>query len=256
MKKFISILLSFIFIFSLSACSGDKNDSKDDSAKKQSDKANLEDDDYSKTDETETLAPKEGLIVGDIGTTVKFGKYEQDNNLSNDKEDIEWIVLAKEGNKALLISKYCLDAQAYNTEFETVTWETCSLRNWLNSTFINDAFSAKEQAKIVTSLVKNDANPYFVTEGGKDTNDKVFLLSIDEAETYFTSDEARMVSSTEYANARGAYVGSNGRSSWLLRSPGESNSGAASVSWDDGRSLSGSVNRSFGGVRPVLWINL
>ena len=72
-----------------------------------------------------------------IGSHVVFGKYEQDDDASNGKEPIEWIVLAKEKDRALLISKYGLAAQQYNTEWTDETWETCSLRKWLNETFLN-----------------------------------------------------------------------------------------------------------------------
>ena len=46
--------------------------------------------------------------------TVKLGKYEQDNNFDNGKEDIEWIVVEKEGGKALLLSKYIIDLKQYD----------------------------------------------------------------------------------------------------------------------------------------------
>ena len=67
-----------------------------------------------------------------IGAVVTFGAYEQDNNTSNGKEKIEWIVLATEGDKSLVISKYILDCQPYNTSRAEVTWEICTLRTWLN----------------------------------------------------------------------------------------------------------------------------
>lgn len=112
---------------------------------------------------------------------------------------MEWLVLAKEGNKVLVISKYALDCQPYNTSFTSVTWETCSLRKWLNGTFINNAFSAEEQAMIPTVTVSADKNPDYSTDPGNATQDKVFLLSITEANQYFTSDEARKCGTTEYA---------------------------------------------------------
>lgn len=76
---------------------------------------------------------------------MSFGKYEQDNNTSNGKEKIEWLVLEVKDGKALVISKYALDCKPYNTSSTNVTWETCSLRNWLNNDFINSAFSATEK---------------------------------------------------------------------------------------------------------------
>ena len=78
---------------------------------------------------------------GTVGNSVSFGSYEQDNNPANGKEEIEWIVLDVQGDRSLLISKYALDCKKYNTEWTDGTWESCSLRKWLNSDFLNAAFS-------------------------------------------------------------------------------------------------------------------
>ena len=72
----------------------------------------------------------EKMKIAEVGDIVYFGAYEQDNNTSNGKEDIEWIVLAKENGKVLVISKYALDCQEYNSTYTDVTWEACSLRTW------------------------------------------------------------------------------------------------------------------------------
>ena len=87
-------------------------------------------------------------------TYVTFGHYPQTAE-GNDSTAIEWVVLQKEGNKALLISRYGLDAQPYNAEYTDATWETCTLRTWLNSTFLNKAFTAEEQKAILTTSVIN-----------------------------------------------------------------------------------------------------
>ena len=76
-----------------------------------------------------------------VGDYVVFGQYEQDNDTSNGKEDVEWLVLDVQEDRALLISKYLLDCKPYNTTDDHVTWETCTLRKWLNDEFINTAFS-------------------------------------------------------------------------------------------------------------------
>ena len=98
------------------------------------------------------------LSEAEIGSTVFFGSYEQDNDTSDGKEDIEWIVLAKEGNQALVISKYALDCKQYDTSMSDTTWETCSLRQWLNGTFLNAAFSAAERKQIVSWTILNPDN--------------------------------------------------------------------------------------------------
>ena len=198
----------------------------------------------------------EGIIEVEIGSYITFGSYEQDNDLSNGKEDIEWLVLAKEDDRILVISRYGLDAQPYNTEREDVTWETCTLRTWLNGSFLNEAFSADEQAMIPSITVSADKNPDWDTDPGSDTTGQVFLLSIPEVNKYFSSDEARQCKPTVYAEAQGCYE-QDGNCIWRLRSPGFSSDFATYVD-DDGSVESGGsfVDRGYGAVRPALWITL
>ena len=115
--------------------------------------------------------PLAGNRVGDI---VTFGNYEQDNNTANGKEPIEWIILDKrEDGSLVLMSKYALDSKQYNTQDTSVTWETCTLRKWLNEDFYNAAFSTQEQAKIVPVTIENEDNPDYGTTGGKATQDSI-----------------------------------------------------------------------------------
>ncbi len=193
-----------------------------------------------------------------IGDTIVFGAYEQDNNASNGKEDIEWMVLDKKDMMLLLISKKVLDFQQYNTSWTDVTWETCSLRKWMNGTFLNNAFSTDEQAKIATTNVSVDKNPEYSTNPGNATKDKVFLLSIKEAEKYFSSDSARQCSATAYAKEQRAYTtNSNDNCCWWLRSPGYNQSDAAYVDIDGSVGYGGDyVDSDYFDVRPALWIDL
>ena len=107
--------------------------------------------------------PLEEVAVGDV---IEFGRYEQDGDKTNGEEAIEWRVLAVEDGKALIISEYALDAKPYNTEFVAITWEGCTLRNWLNDDFYKAAFSEKEQEWITLTQVINEDNPDHNTEGG------------------------------------------------------------------------------------------
>lgn len=199
-----------------------------------------------------------------VGDTITFGAYEQDNNTSNGKEAIEWTVLDKDGMSLLLISKQALDCQQYNTSYTDVTWESCSLRKWMNGTFLNKAFNAEEQAQIQNTTVSADKNPEYNTNPGNATTDKVFLLSINEVEKYFNSDEARKCAPTAYAKAQGAYTSdiyktASGAATcwWWLRSPGDHQTYAASVNDDGSVDYYGNlVNYAHDAVRPALWINL
>lgn len=205
----------------------------------------------------------EKIKAAKAGDYVVFGTYEQDNDTSNGKEDIEWLVLANEGNKILVISKYALDCQQYNTSCTDVTWETCSLRKWLNGTFLNAAFSSEEQNSIISSTVTADKNPSYSTSPSNNTTDKVFLLSITEVNKYFRSDGVRKCAPTNYAEAQGAYT-SNSYSTdskvfcwWWLRSPGNDQTGAAFVYYDGTVYEHGiSVDRNITAVRPAMWITL
>ena len=187
------------------------------------------------------------------GGTVFFGAYEQDNNTSNGKEDIEWQVLAKENDKILVISDKALDCQPYNNEkYAKVTWETCTLRKWLNTDFLDSAFSPDEKAKIPTVTVSADKNPEYSTNPGNATQDQVFLLSIPEVNEYFSHNNAGLCRLTDYAAANTSYGWY-----WWLRSPGEYQNLAAYVNYDGSVSNSGfEVSADFVAVRPAMWISI
>lgn len=189
------------------------------------------------------------------GDCIKFGAYEQDNNTANGKEDIEWLVLAKEDNKVLVISKYALDCKRYNNTYADIAWEKCSLRDWLNNDFINSAFSDGEKAIIPAVTVSADKNPEYNTNPGNATNDKVFLLSVTEAGKYFSTNSARCCKPTQYASANGAYVSDN-NCGWWLRSPGYESPGA--IVYIGGSNMIDyyPVDSDIACVRPALWISI
>ena len=199
----------------------------------------------------------EKLKVSKAGDYVFFGAYEQDNNTSNGKEDVEWLVLEVKDGKALVISKYALDCKPYNTSYTDVTWETCTLRKWLNNDFINAAFSADEKAMIPTVTVSADKNPEYSTNPGNATQDQVFLLSITEANKYFSSDSARQCEPTDYAVANGAWKSDSGNCWWWLRSPGYFQYFAANVYCDgDALEYGYLVTYDYYAVRPAMWITI
>lgn len=190
-----------------------------------------------------------------IGETIEFGNYPQEED--GTEKPIEWIVMKNEGNQVLLLSKYVLDAKPYNEELEEVTWETSDIRQWLNNEFYTTAFNKAEKAKIQTSLIKNEDNSKYGTNGGNDTEDKVFLLSEKETETLFSNKEERIAKATEYATKSGVYVNEEKAACWWLRSPGYDSDDAAEV---DGSGWVGgdgsSVYYDYDGVRPALHLNL
>ena len=222
-------------------------------------------DGFSYKDSSEKFqSAKQALIKNaKVGDIVYFGTYEQDNDTSNGKENIKWLVLAKEKNRILVISDKALDCQEYNSSRTSVTWETCTLRKWLNNDFINAAFSDDEKAMIPTVTVSADKNPEYDTDPGNATKDRVFLLSIVEAEKYFTSDEARMCVPTEYTISNGALTsdsyteGGKATCWWWLRSPGYYQYDAAFVCIDGDIDEHGcGVDRDDYAVRPEMWISI
>lgn len=212
-----------------------------------------------------------GANLGDIkvGDTLTFGHYDQDGNAGNGAEEIEWIVLANDGGHCMMISKYGLDAKPYNTKEVDVTWETCTLRKWLNGDFLNTAFTAEEQAMLETVTVTADKNPEFDTDPGNDTRDRVFLLSVEELDKYLTSDEIRVCTPTDTAEENGICIWDDLDTGintcwWWLRSPGYASNYAADVYFlgyldcygalvDNEGSVDGSgIYTGPGAVRPVV----
>ena len=215
--------------------------------------------------------PENELPKLDVLQTIEFGRYMQDEN--GLAAPIEWLVLSLTPYRALLISKFNLICKPYNTSEAEVTWESCTLRKWLNEDFFNAAFSDGEKATIPTVTVSADKNPDYITNSGNATQDKVFLLSIAEVNRYFKSNEERMGTPTAYAKANGTYPGKKhikvgtGARVWWLRSPGECQHNAAIVDIDGHVFSSGwGVNSVFSVgfetydynicVRPALWIDL
>ena len=157
-----------------------------------------------------------------------------------------WLVLDVDDGKALIIAKSVIEQRAYHNAFEKITWEKCDLRQYLNGEFYDSTFAADEKKLIAETNVINGDNPEYGTPGGNETTDKIFLLSIDEANNYFADDAART-----------AYDLSGTVHSWWLRSPGSDGDRAARVR-DGGDAGAGgdSADRGRGGVRPALWLNL
>lgn len=200
------------------------------------------------------------LSSAEVGDYITFGKYEQDNNTKNGTEDIEWLVLDEKFGKTLLISKYALDSQQYNKSYTSVTWEDSSLRKWLNEQFIDDAFSDAEKNIIVKARVAANANPEFSSNPGGTTHDKVFLLSLSEAEKYFDSDDERKCQGTNYAVkklCKKSYDINNDDYSWALRTPGKYQDCVSLVHSSGIINKRGlSVTREKVVVRPAMWVYL
>lgn len=199
---------------------------------------------------------KEDFSAAQVGQRIEFGTYEQDSiwddKTTREKDPIYWIVLEKQDDRILVVSSLILDIHSYDeSDSDVVTWEKCSLRRWLNNTFINNAFNATERKLILEAEVPADKYPDCDTDPGNATTDHIFLLSASEYLKYFTYDSISRFS--DYADTmsedRGRYQ------AWWLRTPGED--GQAKVFCDDGNMFDASWYRDpNGGVRPAMWISL
>lgn len=219
-----------------------------------------------KTKEEDIESIKEKLKATKVGGYITFGSYEQDNNSSNGREDIEWLLLDVKDDKALIISKYALDCRPYHVCFDDITWRSCSLREWLNHKFFRSAFTSAEKSTISDSSVPAHKNPDYDTDPGDDTEDKVFLLSVAETMEYFGSDSERQCEPTAYAKAiankkadifHDLTEEASPNYYWWLRSPGINQWYAACVHNNGDISKKNlSVDREIAFVRPALWIDL
>jgi len=199
-------------------------------------------------DPTNRTGPQ--LAVGDI---THFGQY-------------DWRVLDVQGGKALLLSEDILEMRPYNTEYTDVTWETCTLRAYLNGEFYNK-FNEAERSRIAPTRNDNPDNTWgtyhgehFNTPGGNPTDDHVSLLSVPEILKYFPGLKLHRDSDGNewYYEPDERFVAkfNSSRHWWWLRSPGIYQNYAAGVYDDGGVSLYGDYVDIEGGVRPALWLNL
>lgn len=214
------------------------------------------------------IESKKPLFLLEVGDTFKVGTYEQDNNSNNGKEPIEWVVLSKDSkeNKLFVISKKILDCIPYNNKRENVTWGICSIREWLNTTFYDTAFSDSEKEVILQTTVFNYGNPAFNVKGGYDTEDYLYCPSLQEIEKYYDYNkeeynEEIICSATPYAVAQGVGVDDKNNGPWILRTPGAETTAFCGVSRNgcimgNNTTKEGAsgvlVDASDMGVRPVM----
>ena len=222
-------------------------------------------------------------IGGGQADNIYFGTYQQSSDGSGgyNTDPIKWRVLENADGQLFLLSDQNLDVFQYHTDNESVTWETSTMRSWLNGydashntggdsgidytsdNFIGTAFSAKEQAAIADTEVFNDDNPTYGTEGGDNTNDKIFLLSIAEAnnDSYFADNNSRIATNTAYVagggKIGGGMLGVGEADNWWLRSPGIDDDVAAYVNDNGGvRSFGPNVDFVITAVRPAFNLDL
>lgn len=204
----------------------------------------------------ETLTEADGNANDAPENLVVFGSYEQDGKAINGKEDLQWIVLEEHSDRILLVSRYAIACQSFHNCWADMTWEDCTLRLWLNNTFMEEAFSEVQQDMILQTDVDNSGtqgNSTWNKKGGNDTSDRIFLLSYQEAKRYFDNERARICEPTIYAAENGVWKDANGACHWWLRSPGQTQNFAAYVGSDGALNSTYDYNTHIG-VRPAMWV--
>ena len=196
------------------------------------------------------------------GDKISFGSY-------------EWRILEVQKNTALIITEYIIEQRAYHNAYKDITWADCSLRKYLNSEFY-DRFTAAEKSRIIPVLNKNPDNQWYGTKGGTDTQDSIFLLSIEETVCrYFGDSSSKLYSpgknqrywferKDKNNSKRIARLESRKEGSWWwwLRSPGRVSIKAVYIHGDGNIGIQGnnilkgniSDGECKGGLRPALWL--
>ena len=212
---------------------------------------------------TPTPTPEPEIVVefvfeASVGDIIPFGNY-------------FWRVLEIRSDRVLLVTEDIVRRRPFHNRAEPVTWADSALRAYLNSTFLTDAFTPEERQQIQRTTVVTDNNPWFPhVDGGSNTNDYVFLLSVEEVVRFF-GDSGMLARGRPDTNDVFISDGFNreriaqyqGRDVWWwTRSPGL---GGLRVAHIEGGSpaLEGQVRLdgnfafgSLGGVRPAMWLRL
>ncbi len=198
------------------------------------------------------------LNLLNVGDVFSFGQFEQDNNTGNGNEKINWIVLKKEANKVLLLSEKVLDVQKFYQYNQGVTWEKSDLREWLNNSFYNSAFSINEKKIIFKAYLTDTRYSIWNVEPGPATYDYVFCLSNNEIETNLKDYSKWRAVPSAYAVARGCKTNADGMATaWWLRTPGWDKTSVCAVRSSDSSidSVGYYVYREYVGVRPAIWLD-
>lgn len=176
------------------------------------------------------------------GGLFEFGRWPQ--GLKGEVLPITWRVLRRDADSLLAVAEKGLECKPFHENYCRVSWMDCSLRRWLNDDFYTFAFEEEERSLILPSRICNNACPA--------TEDSVFLLSVDEAESLFADDNDRRAEAADFAVANGVNA-HEGRCFWWLRSRGSYDINTADVD-DSGIVNSGGSNVNYRGsaVRPAL----
>ncbi|MBR3763286.1 MAG: hypothetical protein IKK57_01880, partial [Clostridia bacterium] len=196
------------------------------------------------------------------GSKYAFGRYEQDGSRSNGAEPIEWVVLTQtEDGRVLLLSDKVLTHHDFGKSVKT--WPGSAVQKWLNGEFASEAFYAEEMGALIETALDN-AMPGNATWGSaaEVSYDRVFLLSLGEAITYFDTYEASRTTATPHAQATYPYSNRESINSWLTRSTNTQEPCVCLLPLTelsaDKTSASFSTTQldAKRGIRPAVWVSI
>lgn len=210
----------------------------------------------------DTILPEGEIMLNGVrypymspGDIVPLGTF----RFSHDKPaaSLEWLVIRRSGDQALLLSRYGIDARPFHGTHQDIVWEMCDLRAWLNGEFWERAFSEKEKKLIMVTRLETPGSAAQGTTGGDVTADRIFCLSAAEVKEWLRNKAWRICEPTPYARSRGCRAGLNGASFWWLRNPGGLQNKAAGVG-ETGALSSGGNYADYAGavVRPAMRITV
>lgn len=189
-----------------------------------------------------------------VGDIIEFGKYPFEAN--GVVKPIEWEIMDIKDNKALLWSKYCVDACQFAGENLNCSWEYSYLRTWLRGRFMRDAFTTEEISCIVSTTLEASHNPKNNRITGSKTTDKIFIPSNEDLNHFKLRNGDLIIKATPYAKNKGVF-NDNDYAFWWLRTPGTADRTQMLVSKTGVANESGSyVHLNSRGVRPALWVVL
>ena len=185
-------------------------------------------------------------------------------------DKIEWDILAEAMGQAVIITNMILDSQDFypsksDQKFShngsigyTSNYELSNIRKWLNDNFYNTAFNNFEKELINITNVDNRRDNEYACNN---TQDKIYLLSLAEANTYYSNIKERQAKGSDYANSQGLFTVVKqiyspylGYSCWWLRSPSNQLTSLEIIT--DGKIIGADSSDSSRGVRPACNIKL
>lgn len=249
MKKTVCILLSLLLImFVFSSCGETNVNVSINNSNENSNDIDIQNSGGSQQSAPTAAAPSgKPQLAGsyNLGDIVTFGSYEQDNNLNNGKEPIEWIVINRYNNEYILVSRYALDSKPYNNQKGSVNQSDATLEKWLINEFTPNAFTSDERSMLGESY--NGKAAFMLSE----TN---VIYDIE-----YDFDNYNVCSATAYAQARGSYVKNGACGWWLTNSDLPSANGyRVNIKGEilSDSSSEGGVERTDYSVRPAIILEL